>query len=143
MSEEEDDLDRENNTVETGGTSADGIDGSESSSQEDARCRQHYVRRTTRISMQPERYNPVDYANYMLLADEGELESYKEATTHSDGFKWELVMKTTFLHEDMEEDIYMVQPGFEVSKGNYRLVCKLERILYDLKQAPRQWVQEI
>ena len=48
-------------------------------------------------------------------------------------------MKTTFLHGNLDEQIYMQQPeGFsDTSKG--RLVCKLRRSLYGLKQSPRQW----
>jgi hypothetical protein len=46
-------------------------------------------------------------------------------------------VKTTFLHGDLEEEIYMQQPqGYEV-KGKDNLVCKLKKILYGLKQAPR------
>ena len=46
-------------------------------------------------------------------------------------------VKTTFLHGDLEEDIYIEQPeGFKVnSKENF--VCKLRKSLYGLKQAPR------
>jgi hypothetical protein len=48
-----------------------------------------------------------------------------------------LDVKTTFLHGDLEEDIYMQQPrGYEV-KGKDNLVCMLNKILYGLKKAPR------
>ena len=46
-------------------------------------------------------------------------------------------VKTTFLHGDLEEEIYMQQPqGYEV-KGKENLVCRLKKSLYVLKQDPR------
>ncbi|KAL4089751.1 hypothetical protein QTP88_024723 [Uroleucon formosanum] len=46
-------------------------------------------------------------------------------------------IKTAFLYEDLQEEIYMVQPmGFEDGSNK---VCKLQRSLYGLKQAPRCW----
>jgi hypothetical protein len=41
--------------------------------------------------------------------------------------------KTTFLHGDLEEDIYMTQPEHYVVKGKSKLVCKLKKFLYGLK----------
>ena len=57
-------------------------------------------------------------------------------------FNMELVqmdVKTTFLHGDLEEEIYITQPdGFKVV-GKENWVCKLNKLLYGLKQSPRQW----
>jgi hypothetical protein len=51
----------------------------------------------------------------------------------------QLYVKTTFLHGDLEEDIYMQQPqGYEF-KEKENLVCRLKKSLYGLKKAPRQW----
>nr|GEV91020.1 retrovirus-related Pol polyprotein from transposon TNT 1-94 [Tanacetum cinerariifolium] len=48
----------------------------------------------------------------------------------------QLDVKTAFLHENLEEVIYMRQPpGYE--QGNK--VCLLKKSLYGLKQSPRQW----
>ena len=47
-------------------------------------------------------------------------------------------VKTTFLHGDLEEEIYITQPdGFKVA-GKENWVCKLNKSLYGLKQSPRQ-----
>jgi transposase InsO family protein len=46
-------------------------------------------------------------------------------------------VKTAFLNGDLDEEIYMEQPqGFS---ENDRLVCKLNKSIYGLKQASRQW----
>ena len=50
-------------------------------------------------------------------------------------------VKTTFLHGDLEEEIYMKQLEGFIVKGNNELVCKLKKSLYGLKQSPRMWYQ--
>lgn len=50
-----------------------------------------------------------------------------------------------FLNEDLQEDIYMVQPaGFEYTGSNgEQLVYKLLKALYGLKQAPKAWYEKL
>eukprot|EP00253_Pinus_taeda_P012710 PITA_12710 len=56
-------------------------------------------------------------------------------------FKWEvhqMDVKSTFLHGDLHEEIYMEQPpNFIQSESS--LVCWLKKSLYGLKQAPWDW----
>ena len=49
----------------------------------------------------------------------------------------QLNVKMAFLHGDLEEDIYMIQPEGFIVQGQENLVCKLRKTLYGLKQAPR------
>eukprot|EP00253_Pinus_taeda_P033679 PITA_33679 len=55
--------------------------------------------------------------------------------------KWEfhqMDVKSSFLHGDLHEEIYMEQPiGFIQTDPS--LVCRLKKSLYGLKQAPRAW----
>ena len=48
-------------------------------------------------------------------------------------------VKTTFVHGDLVEKIYMKQPKGFIVKGKKEMVCKLKNSLCDLKQSPRIW----
>ncbi|KAL4383655.1 hypothetical protein GQ457_15G018400 [Hibiscus cannabinus] len=52
---------------------------------------------------------------------------------------WQMDVKTAFLNEKLEEDVYMTQPEGFVTPKNARNVCKLQRSIYGLKQASRSW----
>ena len=48
-------------------------------------------------------------------------------------------IKTTFLNDDLEESIHMMQPNGFTAKGQEHLVCKLHKSIYGLKQASSSW----
>ena len=48
-------------------------------------------------------------------------------------------VKTTFLNDNINETIYMVQPKNFVSKDPKKMVCKLKKSIYGLKQDSCQW----
>ena len=58
---------------------------------------------------------------------------------------WEfrhLDVKTTYLHGDLEEEVYMAIPqGLEDVPEGY--ILKLKKALYGLKQAGRQWYENL
>lgn len=51
-------------------------------------------------------------------------------------------MKTTFLHGDLVETMYMHQSEGFVMLENKDKVCLLKKSLYELKQSPRQWCKK-
>ncbi|KAH9802840.1 retrovirus-related pol polyprotein from transposon TNT 1-94-like protein [Citrus sinensis] len=51
----------------------------------------------------------------------------------------QLDLKTAFLHGELEEEIYMLQPEGFAEIRNENLVCRLNKSLYGLKQAPMCW----
>lgn len=51
----------------------------------------------------------------------------------------QLDVKTTFLHGELKEKIYMTPPKGYESKFQEDQVYLLNEALYGLKQAPRQW----
>ena len=47
-------------------------------------------------------------------------------------------VKMAFLNGDLEENVYMAQPKGFVVKGKERVGCRLNKSIYELKQASRQ-----
>ena len=48
-------------------------------------------------------------------------------------------VKVVFLNGSIEEEIYMVQQESFKAKSSQYLICKLNKSIYGLKQASRQW----
>nr|GFB20283.1 retrovirus-related Pol polyprotein from transposon TNT 1-94 [Tanacetum cinerariifolium] len=54
---------------------------------------------------------------------------------------FQMDVKSAFLHGKLSEEVYMEQPpGFESSEFPNH-VCRLNKVVYELKQAPRAWYQ--
>ena len=52
---------------------------------------------------------------------------------------WQMDVKTAFLNEILEEDVFMTQPEGFVDPKSAGKVWKLNRSIYGLKQASRSW----
>ena len=59
--------------------------------------------------------------------------------TYYDYKIWKMDVKTAFLNENLEEEVYMSQLEGFVSSGRPNQVCKLRKSIYGLKQASRSW----
>lgn len=56
---------------------------------------------------------------------------------------YQLDVKSVFLNGDLKEEVYMMQPEGFVIKGQERMVYKLRKALYELRQAPRAWYSKV
>ena len=53
-------------------------------------------------------------------------------------------VKNAFLHDDLQEEVYMAQPlqGYKDPR-HLDYVCKLRKALYGIMQAPQAWHERI
>ncbi len=69
--------------------------------------------------------------------------TYKVLFAMTAQLDWEIEqmdVKTAFLYGILDEDVYVEMPTGYFEKD---LVCKLNKVLYDLKQAPRKWFRTL
>ena len=52
-------------------------------------------------------------------------------------------VKNAFLHGNLQEEVYMMQPKGYQHDAHPHFVCRLRKALYGLKQGPKAWSNKI
>jgi transposase InsO family protein len=86
----------------------------------------------------------VDYEEtYSPVVRYASLRALFALAAHHDWEVHHMDVRSAYLNGKLEETIYMEQPAGFVQEGQRRLICKLKKGLYGLKQAGRTWHQTI
>jgi len=86
----------------------------------------------------------IDYTE--VFAPVARLDTIRLILATAAQFSWEvfqLDVKSAFLHGELKEDVFVLQPEGFVKKGEEEKVYHLKKALYGLKQAPRAWYHKI
>ena len=82
----------------------------------------------------------VDYeANFSPVSSKDSFRVIMALVAHFDMELHQMDVKTAFLNGDLNEEVYMMQPEGFVANDSGKLVCRLKKSIYGLKQASRQW----
>nr|GEW66948.1 retrovirus-related Pol polyprotein from transposon TNT 1-94 [Tanacetum cinerariifolium] len=82
----------------------------------------------------------VDYEEIVSpVTDIKAIRSLIDISAYFDYEIWKMDVKTAFLNDRLNEDVYMVQLEGFVNPKHPGRVCKLQRSIYVLKQASRSW----
>ena len=82
----------------------------------------------------------IDYLEtFSLVAKQNTIRVLLSLAANLDWPLHQLEVRNAFLHGDLDEEVYMdILPGYTRSTKT-KIVWKLERALYGLKQSPRAW----
>ena len=82
----------------------------------------------------------VDYeATFSPVSSKDSFRVIMALVAHFDMELHQMDVKTAFLNGDLKEEVYMVQHEGFVANDSGKLVCRLKKSIYGLKQASRQW----
>ncbi|XP_048442623.1 uncharacterized protein LOC125478484 [Pyrus x bretschneideri] len=82
----------------------------------------------------------VDYKDtFSPVSSKDSLRVIMALTAHFDLGLHQMEVKTAFLNGELDEEIFMTQPPGFVERGKENMICKLNKSIYGLKQASRQW----
>ena len=82
----------------------------------------------------------IDYdKTYALVARIKVVELFLSYAAHKKFKVYQIDVKSTFMNVELEEDVYIEQPGGFSLTNDKDMVCRLKKALYGLKQTPRTW----
>ena len=82
----------------------------------------------------------VDYSDtFSLTAKMSSVQIFISLATTYHWDPHQLNIKNVFLHDDLQEDVYMEQPLGFVAQGEIGKVCRLRKSLYGSKQSHCAW----